>query len=144
MKPAPLPKAPTTESEPPKKVSSLFAGADDSDEDEVKPVPAKLPEPPKISETKPVPPPVFKPAPAVPSQEPEGDSKGVTDFKQSLNALLNMNKPGIGRKPTIQQKKPANEEEEQKEKIKFDVYLEEEAESPDYKAKTTLDNVTYL
>ena len=51
------PVVPSTENEPPKKISSLFAGADDDDEDEedfkpTKPLPAKLPEPPKLLETK--------------------------------------------------------------------------------------------
>jgi hypothetical protein len=34
--------------------------------------------------------------------------------------------PGMQRKATIQQKKPVMEEEEQKEKIKFDIYNNEE------------------
>lgn len=50
--------------------------------------------------------------------------------------------PGIAKKSTIPQKK-LDVEEEQKEKIKFDIYNnEEEAESPDYKKKTVLDNVS--
>lgn len=51
--------------------------------------------------------------------------------------------PGLGRKATIQHKKPVMEEEEPKEKIKFDIFNnnEDEGDSPDYKQKTVLDNV---
>jgi hypothetical protein len=132
----------------------LFAGADDDDEDDevfkpTKPVPAKLPEPPKLLETKPAPvqppPPAFK-APAPPASKEE--DSGASDFKNSLSSLLqkgNPFMPGMARKPTIQQKKPVPEEEEQKEKIKFDIFnQEEEGESPDYKKKTILDNVSTL
>lgn len=50
--------------------------------------------------------------------------------------------PGLGRQATIQQKKPVVEEEEVKEKIKFDIFNnnEEEGENTDYKKKTVLDN----
>lgn len=47
--------------------------------------------------------------------------------------------PGVQRRPTIQ---PARAEEESapKDKIKFDIFNNEE-ESPDYQKKTVLDNV---
>jgi hypothetical protein len=58
-KPTPTPVNQQTSDEPPKKVSSLFAGADDDDDDDEedfkpqpKPAPVKLPEPPKLLETK--------------------------------------------------------------------------------------------
>ena len=53
--------------------------------------------------------------------------------------------PGLGRKATIQQKKPVFEEEEAKEKIKFDIFNNNEdegGETTDYKKKTVLDNVS--
>ena len=53
--------------------------------------------------------------------------------------------PGLGRKATIQLKKPVFEEEEAKEKIKFDIFnnIEDEGgETTDYKKKTVLDNVS--
>ena len=48
---------------------------------------------------------------------------------------------GLARKATIQQKKAVIDEEEQKEKIKFDIYNNEEEAVKDYKTKTVLDNV---
>jgi hypothetical protein len=51
--------------------------------------------------------------------------------------------PGLGRKATIQLKKPVFEEEEAKEKIKFDIFNNNEdegGETTDYKKKTVLDN----
>jgi hypothetical protein len=53
--------------------------------------------------------------------------------------------PGLGRKATIQLKKPVFEEEEAKEKIKFDIFNNNEdegGETTDYKKKTVLDNVS--
>jgi hypothetical protein len=53
--------------------------------------------------------------------------------------------PGLGRKATIQLKKPVFEEEEAKEKIKFDIFNNNEdegGEATDYKKKTVLDNVS--
>ena len=142
------PVAPPKQDEPPKKISSLFAGADDDDEDDVqppKPAPAKLPDPPKLLETKSAPVQPTIPKPPAPVEE---ESAGVTAFKNSLSSLLqkaNPHMPGVARKATIQQKKPAVEEEEAKEKIKFDIFnKEDEGESPDYKKKTVLDNVSAL
>lgn len=109
----------------------------------MKPAPTKLPEPPKLIEMKSAPvQSVFKPSPPAPARE---DSAAVETFKNSLSSLLSKGNPlmpGLGRKATIQQKKPEVEE-EHKEKIKFDIYNnEDEAESPDYKKKTVLDNVS--
>ena len=128
----------------------MFAGADDDDEEEdsnlVKAGPAKLPEPPaKLLETKSAPvQPTFKPSPPAPAKE---ESAAVADFKNSLSSLLSKGNPlmpGVARKAPTQQKKPEVEE-EQKEKIKFDIYNnDEEAESPDYKTKTVLDNVSTI
>ncbi len=51
--------------------------------------------------------------------------------------------PGVMRRGTVQPKKQViAEEEEAKEKIKFDIFNNvEEEESPDYKKKTTLEHV---
>lgn len=51
--------------------------------------------------------------------------------------------PGVMRRGTVQPKKQVIEEEEHKEKIKFDIFNNEE-ESPDYKKKTTLEHVSFF
>jgi hypothetical protein len=50
--------------------------------------------------------------------------------------------PGVQRRPTVAPKK-IEEEAQPKDKIKFDIFNDEE-ESPDYKKKTELDNVRML
>ena len=49
--------------------------------------------------------------------------------------------PGVQRRPTVAPKKM--EEEQPKDKIKFDIFNDEE-EAPDYKKKTVLDNVSLI
>ena len=49
--------------------------------------------------------------------------------------------PGVQRRPTVAPKKQEVEE-LQKDKIKFYIFNDEE-ESPDYKKKTVIDNVSY-
>jgi hypothetical protein len=73
-------------------------------------------------------------------------SQESNDFKNSLAALLSKGNPLMpgGKKPNAPAKKAPVEEEEQKEKIKFDIFNNLEEESPDYKKKTVLDNVSSI
>lgn len=103
--------------------------------EEVKLAPAPKVEPPKqeVAKAQTMP----RPSAIVqPSQE-------STDFKNSLASLLSKGNPlmpGAQRRPTVAPKK-LEDEAPQKDKIKFDIFNDEE-ESPDYKKKTVLDNVS--
>ena len=69
-------------------------------------------------------------------------SQESADFKNSLASLLSKGNPlmpGVQRRPTVAPKK-LEEEIQQKDKIKFDIFNDNE-ETPDYMKKTVLDNV---
>lgn len=51
--------------------------------------------------------------------------------------------PGVQRRQTIAPKKQQEEEQKPKDKIKFDIFNDED-EGTDYKKKTVLDNVSKL
>lgn len=68
-------------------------------------------------------------------------SEESADFKNSLASLLSKGNPlapGVQRRQTIQPKKQV-EEDQPKDKIKFDIFNQEE-ETTDYMAKSVIDN----
>jgi hypothetical protein len=77
----------------------------------------------------------------------EGSSEESNDFKNSLANLLakgNPLAPGVARKQTVVRNKK-DEEEENKEKIKLDIFKDEEEGANKYKnAGPVLDNVNDL
>lgn len=158
VKPVEVKYAAVIESKPPvaeeqkKKVSKLFADSDD-EEEESAPIDAKKPEPVVVEETKKEVPKIVKaPKQETPVQKTSTmprpsaivqTSQESQDFKNSLASLLSKGNPlmpGVQRRPTIAPKR-FEEEAAQKDKIKFDIFNDEE-ETPDYKKKTVLDNVS--
>ena len=128
----------------PKKVSKLFADSDDDEEEETK-APVKAPqakpiEPPVKEAPKPVAPVENKPAPPKPVAQSNQDGN---DFKNSLASLLSKGNPlmpGMPRKTVTQPKKTEEEAAPAKDKIKFDIFNNED-DTTDYMKKTVLDNV---
>lgn len=70
-------------------------------------------------------------------------SQESTDFKNSLAALLSKGNPlmpGMAKQRSVPVR--VQEEEEVKEKIKFDIFNNADEDAPDYGKKTVLDNVS--